>query len=109
MIADTYRKMSELEKAIPYFQNAIRLDSEHANAHLLRLTYQKLNRGERAKVLRRPWNSSPNIRKRTGGSRELAKGGYECVTDRALPGWARGLWDRAGDGPRPRKVYGPFR
>ena len=50
-IGNTYHDMGEREKAISYFQKAIQLDPNHANAHLLLgMTYRALNRGEAARV-----------------------------------------------------------
>ncbi len=50
-IGDTYYDMREHEKAIPYFQKAIQLDPDHANAHLLLgLAYRALKRGDQARV-----------------------------------------------------------
>ena len=49
-IGDTYDKMGEREKAISYFQRAIQLDPNHANAHLLLgMTYRALNHVEEAR------------------------------------------------------------
>ena len=51
-IGDTYRKMAQHEKAIPYYQKAIQLNPNHANAHLLLgLSYRALKRSDQARVL----------------------------------------------------------
>ena len=48
---DTYYDMREHEKAIPYFQKAVQLNPNHANAHLLLgLSYRALQRGHQARV-----------------------------------------------------------
>ena len=50
-IGDTYYDMREHEKAVPYFQKAVGLNPNHANAHLLLgLSYRALNRGDKARV-----------------------------------------------------------
>ena len=50
-IGDTYYDMGEHEKAVPYFQKAIQINPNHANAHLLLgLSYRALNRGEEARA-----------------------------------------------------------
>ena len=50
-VGDTYYDMGEHEKAIPYFHNAIRLNPNHANAHLLLgLSYRALKRGDEARA-----------------------------------------------------------
>ncbi len=50
-IGDMYNKMREYEKAIPYFKKAVKMNPNHANAHLLLgLSYRALNRGEEARV-----------------------------------------------------------
>ena len=50
-MGNTYYDMREHEKAIPFFQKAVGLNPNHANAHLLLgLSYRALNRGDRARV-----------------------------------------------------------
>ena len=50
-IGDTYFKMRELDRAIPYFQKTVELNPKHANSHLLLgLSYRALKRGEQARV-----------------------------------------------------------
>ena len=50
-IGDTYYDFGEHENAIPYFNKAIQLDPDHANAHLLLgLPYRALNRKGEATV-----------------------------------------------------------
>ena len=50
-IGDTYCKLREYDKAIPYFKRAVQLNPNHANAHLLLgLSYQALKRGDLASV-----------------------------------------------------------
>ena len=50
-IGDTYYDFGEHENAIPYFNKAIQLDPDHANAHLLLgLPYRALNRKDEARV-----------------------------------------------------------
>ena len=50
-VGDTYYDMGEHEKAVPYFQKAVQLNPNHANAHLLLgLSYRALKRGEEARV-----------------------------------------------------------
>ena len=50
-IGDTYYDMGEHEKAVPYFQKAIQINPNHANAYLLLgLSYRALNRGGEARV-----------------------------------------------------------
>ena len=50
-VGDTYYDMREHEKAIPYFQKAVHLDPNHANAHLLLgLSYRTLKRSDQARV-----------------------------------------------------------
>ena len=50
-IGETYYDMREHEKAIPYFQKAVQLNPNHANAHLLLgLSYRALQRGDQARV-----------------------------------------------------------
>ena len=49
-IGETYYDMGEHEKAIPYFQKAVQLSPNHANAHLLLgLSYRALNHVEEAR------------------------------------------------------------
>lgn len=50
-IGDTYCKLREHEKAIPYFKRAIQLNPNQANAHLLLgMSYRALKRGDQARV-----------------------------------------------------------
>ena len=43
--------MREHEKAIPYFKKAVKMNPNHANAHLLLgLAYRALKRGDQARV-----------------------------------------------------------
>ena len=50
-IGDTHFKLSEHDKAIPYFKRAIQLNPNHANAHLLLgLSYRALKREDLASV-----------------------------------------------------------
>ena len=50
-IGDTYFKLSEHDRAIPYFKKAVQLNPNHANAHLLLgMSYRALNRGDQARV-----------------------------------------------------------
>ena len=50
-IGDTYYAWGSTKKAIPYFQKAIQLNPNHANAHLLLgLSYRALKRGEEARA-----------------------------------------------------------
>ena len=50
-IGDTYYAMGELEKAIPYYQNRIRLNPDHATAHLLLgLSFRALKRDDEARA-----------------------------------------------------------
>ena len=75
---NTYYDISDDEKAIPYFQKAVQLIPNHANAHLLLgLSYQALKRGDHARVhFQRVLELEPNhpqaarIRRWLGESRE---------------------------------------
>ena len=50
-IGDMYNKMREYEKAIPYFKKAVKMNPNHANAHLLLgLSYRALKRSDQARV-----------------------------------------------------------
>lgn len=50
-IGRTYYDMGKHEQAIPHLEKTVRLDPDHADAHLLLgMTYRALNLGDQARV-----------------------------------------------------------
>ena len=81
-IGDTYYDMGEHEKAVPYFQKAIQINPNHANAHLLLgLSYRALNRGEEARVTIQK-NIGTRARSSTGEPDQTVAGGIPLIVSR---------------------------